>query len=63
MPEGGKISPLSNWPRYAGGAIAGGLIAVAGIVLFLIPSLRSILFAVPILLALIWVLHSRRSGE
>jgi hypothetical protein len=34
MPSGSKVSPLSNWPRYPGGAIAGGLIGLASVLVF-----------------------------
>jgi len=60
---GSKLSLLSNWPRYPGGAIAGGLIGVASIVLFFIPSLRSVLPAALILVVALWALRPCRFDD
>jgi hypothetical protein len=62
---GSKGSPLSNWPRYPGGAIAGGLIGIASVLLFFIgvPALRSVLPAALVLAAVLWALRSRRSDD
>jgi hypothetical protein len=42
------VQRLSNWPRYPGGAIAGILLAIAGVLLFLSdsPALRHLVPAV-----------------
>lgn len=60
-----KVSPLSNWPRYPGGAIAGALIGVTSIVAFFIgvPPLRFVLPAALILALVLWLLRSRRSDD
>jgi hypothetical protein len=54
---GTKVSPLSNWPRYPGGVIAGALIAVVSILIFLtnIPALRDFLRAGQIIAAVLLV--------
>ncbi|MBI4890674.1 MAG: hypothetical protein HY821_08610 [Acidobacteria bacterium] len=31
---GHRVSPLSNWPRYPGGAVAGALVGVASVLVF-----------------------------
>jgi apolipoprotein N-acyltransferase len=65
MHGGNKISPLSNWPRYPGGAIAGALIGVASILVFFIgvPPIQFVLPAALILALMLWVLRSRRSDD
>jgi predicted lipid-binding transport protein (Tim44 family) len=58
-------SPLSNWPRYPGGAIAGALIGIASVVLFFIgiPALRSVLPVALVIAVVLWVLRSCRSDD
>lgn len=59
------LSNLSNWPRYPGGAIAGGLIGIASVLVFFIgiPALRSVLPAALVLVVVLWALRSRRSDD
>jgi len=65
MHGGNKVSPLSNWPRYPGGAIAGVLIGVASILLFFtgIPPLWFVLLAALIVALVLSVLRSRRLDD
>ena len=60
-----KVSPLSNWPRYPGGAIAGALLGVASILVFFIgiPALPIVLPAALIVVLVLWALRSRRSDD
>jgi hypothetical protein len=60
---GSQFSPLSDWPRYPGGAIAGALVGAASVVLFFvgIPSLRSVLPVAVVLIIVLWAFRSRRS--
>jgi hypothetical protein len=53
---GSQESPLSNWPRYPGGAIAGALFAVFSVALFFLdtPALRSYLSAARIVVVVLW---------
>ena len=61
--EKSRASPLFNWPRYPGGAIAGALIGVSSVMLFFIPALRSVLFVAFILAIVLWALLSNRSED
>ena len=64
---GSKFSPLSNWPKYPGGVIAGALVAVFGVLLFFIdsPALRQYLrvagIVVAVVLCVFWALRACRS--
>ena len=59
-----KFSPLSNWPRYPGGAIAGVLVGAASVLLFFVGnrSLGSVLPVAAILVVIFWALRSGRSN-
>ena len=59
-----KFSPLSNWPRYPGGVIAGALVAIVSILIFLIdsPVLRQYLRGAGIVVLVLWVLWVLRSS-
>lgn len=50
---------LSNWPRYPGGAIAGALIAIAAVALFLNPGLQSLTRITGVAIVLLLALRSR----
>jgi hypothetical protein len=62
---GSKFSPLSNWPRYPGGVMAGALAAVVSIVIFVvdIPALRDYLRAAQMLVVVLWALGACRSDD
>ena len=62
---GSKAAPLSNWPRYPGGAIAGALFAVFSVALFFLdsPALRSYLGWARIIVVVLWALILFRSRE
>ena len=62
---GGSASPLSNWPRYPGGVIAGALIAAASVLMFFIdnPALRHFLRAAGIVVLALWVWRLCRSDD
>jgi hypothetical protein len=64
-PSGSKLSSLSNWPRYPGGAIAGALIAVASVLLFFVGVdwLQSVLPAALLLVVVLWALRPRRLDD
>jgi hypothetical protein len=58
-------SRLSEWPVYPGGGIAGALLAVASVVIFLgnSPGLRNYLPVARALLVLLWALRSCRCDD
>ena len=60
---GSKFSPLSNWPRYPGGVMAGTLVAVVSIVIFVmdVPALRDFLRAAQMFVVVLWVLWALRT--
>jgi hypothetical protein len=62
---GSRPSPLSHWPRYPGGAIAGVLIGSASVLLFFIggPALRAMLPTALVLAVALWALRSSRSPD
>jgi hypothetical protein len=65
MQEGSKTSPLSNWPRYPGGFIAGALLAVVGVLVFLtdISALRPFFPAARVFVLVVWALQACRSDD
>jgi hypothetical protein len=56
---------LSEWPVYPGGGIAGALLAVSSVVIFVadVPALRDCLPVARALLVLLWALRICRSGD
>src|SRR5215510_5609029 len=61
----GKVSPLSNWPRYPGGAIAGALIALARVLVFVfdVPWLWYIVPAALVFADVVRMIRSARSHD
>jgi hypothetical protein len=64
-PGNAKVSPLSNWPRYPGGAIAGAVIGVASVLAFFfgISLLRYVFLAALAVAVVLRVLRSSRSED
>ena len=56
--DGSKPEPLSRWPRYPGGAIAGAVVAIVGTLVFLFnfPELRHFLSVVRLFVVALWLL-------
>jgi hypothetical protein len=62
---GSNISPLSNWPKYLGGVIAGALVAVVSVLMFLFdsPATRQYLLVAGIVVVVLWALFACRSSD
>ena len=64
-PGEAKVSPLSNWPRYPGGAIAGAVIGVVSVLVFFfgVSLLRYIFLAALVVAVVLRALRSSRSED